>query len=160
MKLNLYCRRFRRLAVEVRDRELDDREHKFLIAHRGACDPCRRHEQSLAGAFDGLMSIVLVDAEPSHNYEERLLRRLKVSRGRDTWRYWSPALIGACVASVALLAAMQLVAQSTSLPLYHPAGQTAKVIRSNREDLPLLLLETPDLPSEATTSEFDRGLEP
>jgi hypothetical protein len=62
---------------------------------------------------------------PDANFDERVLRKLKVAQVRSGFQYWSPAMIGAAVASVVLLAALQMIAQPSNLPTIKMPGGSA-----------------------------------
>ena len=91
-------------------------------------------------ALDFLRSATLQPTVSPH-FEERVLRRLRVYRVRDSWLYWSPAVSGAVIAGFTFVAAMQLVTASPSLPVFRHRGQEARLLNISRNDLPLLLLE-------------------
>lgn len=125
---------------EQGDRELSPREANFLALHREVCRPCERREIEGASALD-LLRMGALQPEVRPQYEERVLRKLRVQTARDTWRYWSPALTGAAIAGVAIISAMQMVSRSTTLPVFRPSGQDARLLRMSHQGLPILLLD-------------------
>lgn len=79
--------------------------------------------------LDGLLRKARV--EPKTNakkFEQDVLRRLRVMIGRQGISYWSPAIIGASVASLAVLALLQMLTSSSSMkPIRILNGDTAQV---------------------------------
>lgn len=124
----LSCRRFRRLAHETQDRALTHREQGFLESHRRRCAACRLAETQGALALS-MLRMAAIDAQPAPQFEERVLRRYKVQRVQASLQFWSPALIGAFVAGITVLAALQIVSNSSSLPaLQTPGGQAYREV--------------------------------
>ena len=65
-----------------------------------------------------------VDVE---RFNVRLLRNWKVANGRSSIRYWMPAFIGASIASLSLLAALQMLSQPASMqPIRQLKGDAAQ----------------------------------
>ncbi|MCC7230008.1 MAG: hypothetical protein IT203_06410 [Fimbriimonadaceae bacterium] len=84
--------------------------------------------------FDGLAGI---------QFEERVLRRYRVTSARESVRYWSPAFVGAAIAGLSVLAALQLVINRPGTPATsRPIGE-AKLERKG-ENLPLIDLSRID----------------
>jgi hypothetical protein len=50
-----------------------------------------------------------IEPEPDPTFESRFIRRWRVERRSRTVSYWMPAVVGAVVASVALLAVLQIL---------------------------------------------------
>jgi predicted anti-sigma-YlaC factor YlaD len=122
------CKRFRRLVHEDLDRELTIREQTFLEAHRRSCASCRLAATQGALALS-MLRMAAMDPEPAPQFEERVLRRYKVEAVRASLQFWSPALVGALVAGVAVLAALQIVSNSARLPaLPTPGGQAFREV--------------------------------
>jgi len=69
-------------------------------------------------------------------FEERILRKLRVQSTRESVRYWSPAFVGAMIAGLAVLATLQLVPNRPSLPSSNRPEGTA--YRTRGERLPTL----------------------
>jgi len=109
------CRRFERLTSESFDRDLLTEEADFLRSHRSACSACRREEEQGAIALNMLRQSAL-DADSDDAFDRRVIRRVKSQTVRDGFRYWSPVALGATLAMVGLLAAMQVALQSDGLP--------------------------------------------
>lgn len=115
MSLRLFgCRKFSRLISERTDRDLSVREERFLDRHRDACSECRRSEV----ADDCVLNLLRASAlepEVAPQFEDRVLRRLRVQTVRDSLNYWSPALVGAGIACIALFVALHLAAMPSQL---------------------------------------------
>lgn len=109
------CRRFERLTSESFDRELLPDEADFLRSHRLKCSACRCEEEQGALALNMLRQSAL-DADSDDAFDRRVIRRVKSQTVREGFRYWSPVALGATLAMVGLLAAMQVALQSDSLP--------------------------------------------
>jgi len=86
--------------------------------HRELCSDCRREEMHGACALNMLRMTAVEEEEvyPSLVFEERVIRRLKVQTARDSVRYWSPAFMGAAIAGLTVLAALQLVSNRQFMP--------------------------------------------
>ena len=120
----LACARFQRLAHEDFDRRLTSREQEFLAKHRSACAACRLAETQGALALS-MLRMSAIDADPAPQFEERVLRRYRVQTVHESLHFWSPAIIGAFVASVLVLAALQIVSNSSKLPAIRTPGSEA-----------------------------------
>ncbi len=82
--------------------------------------------QEAADALD-ILRMEALEAETKENFDERLLRRHKVASVRSSIRYWKPALMGAAVAGLVVLAAMQMIAQSSHLPSFKVPASEARL---------------------------------
>jgi predicted anti-sigma-YlaC factor YlaD len=126
------CRRFRRLASELEDRGLSESEIEFLDSHREACEECRRYDEQAHQALGMLRGAAFHDVESAPMFEERVIRRFRTQKVREGIRYWSPALVGAVIACVAVFATLAMVSRpdqlkSANLPtgsarLFHESG--------------------------------------
>jgi hypothetical protein len=124
------CRRFHKLMNDGYDRELGDGEERFMARHRHVCSPCRSVESQSNLALNMLRASAL-EPEPMPAYEDRLLRRLRLQHVRASFNYWSPAFFGAAIAGVAILAALQMITQSSKLPLVPLKGSGNEARRIN-----------------------------
>ncbi len=108
----LACSKFQRLSLQARDRSLTESESCFVGAHRKSCVACLATERETVCALDLLTStryeVVVDDA-----FNARVLRMVKVTSGKDSWAYWSPAVVGAAIACVALIASLQLISKTS-----------------------------------------------
>lgn len=121
------CRRFQRLVNEGYDRELSAREERFMEAHRLSCEKCEEHELQGCMSLNMLKDCAL-EPEPSPNFDDRVVRLVKLQTKRANIRYWSPALIGAAAAGIVLLAALQIVSRPSQLPqLNQPASEARRI---------------------------------
>jgi hypothetical protein len=139
------CKRYHRLSNESFDRRLSAAERLFMDGHLAECQACAVYEQAGVSAFSALRSVAIAP-ESSVQFEERVMRRLKVSKSRESFRYWSPAFLGAGVAGVAMYAALQLISSPNGLPGFRPANEKAilmpeQEVSSRRDHSPLLLLD-------------------
>ncbi len=74
--------------------------------------------------------------EPDESFDRRLLRRARVQTAREQVSYWSPAAIGATIALVLVLAAVQIVSKPRGLPeSVSPAGE-AKLTKTGFPTIP------------------------
>lgn len=125
------CSRFRRLASEELDREVSPREHVFMVKHRAACPACREAESQSSLALNFLRSAAL-EVEVHPQFDERVIRKLRVQRTRESIRYWSPAVAGGFIAGLAVIAALQMITRSAELPhVRYPGGEARRIIRTN-----------------------------
>jgi hypothetical protein len=130
------CSRFRKLASEEFDRVLTLREQAFMHRHRSACHECHASQAQSSLALNFLRaSAIEVDVHPM--FEERVIRRLKVQTTRESIRYWSPAVAGAFIAGLAVIAALQMITRSADLPHVRIPGGEARRIVPARSTPPL-----------------------
>ncbi len=124
MNLNMIgCKKYKKLSYDQRDRELTEAEHAFMASHEDQCEECGKTMESAAFALDILREQAL-EPEPTPNFESKVIRQYRIEAKRSSLRYWSPAVVGAAVAGLVVLAAMQMIAQSSQLPSFKvPAGE-------------------------------------
>jgi len=116
------CKRFQVL--------LTDRENRFMEKHGAGCAKCRREEASLRLSLNMLRAAALDAAPPTH-FDERLIRRVKVQKVKDSLNYWSPAFVGCALACVALFATLHVLTQEApSNSVRVPAGQAFNSLHS------------------------------
>jgi hypothetical protein len=68
-----------------------------------------------------MLRAAAMDVAPGRGFDERLIRRMRVHRVRESLGYWSPALLGSAIACMALLVTLHLLAapqtvRGTGLP--------------------------------------------
>lgn len=162
MKLDLHpCKRFKRLCSESRDTLLSSRDESFFQRHREQCRTCESYYRQMNSSLR-FMPGLSWNQEPSPFFDQRIVRTVRVSRGRESLRYWTPAIIGGFAASLVILAAVQAVTVSTS-----PLNSASGLARRDRakEQMPVLLVNATEnkslrrlydvpLGSEAKTSRF------
>ena len=130
MNLRLGCHNFRCLS-EVKDcRILTEAEERCLSEHRAQCKTCAAEEKQFSAALNMLRNSAF-DAEPSAGFDDRLIRRVKVQQARGNVRYWSPMFMGATVAGLLVLAALQVVSTSSELPTFRFGGRNPEVRNTN-----------------------------
>jgi hypothetical protein len=144
VKLNLACKRFRKLWNDRDVRELSKGELGYLDRHKEMCDDCREFELSSALSL-GILREATLEPEVSVGFDERVLRKVRVQTVRESLGYWSPALIGAGIACIAIFAAVQIAA----IPVQPkrallPDGEARRSLNSDNP-LPRLILENKPL---------------
>lgn len=145
MKLNLACKRFQKLWYDQDARSLSRHEERFLSQHRQHCPDCRAFEQSSQDALS-VLRLAALEPEVSPAFEERILRKVRVQTVRDSLGYWSPALVGAGIACVAIFAALQIAATPAQLKSATlPSGEAKRDIRRELPLPNLILDEKPKL---------------
>lgn len=127
MSVRLFgCKKFGRLLNEREDRLLKDSEIGFLAKHRSVCPACKKEEAASVLSLNMLRAAAMEEA-PAEHFDERLLRRIRVSRVKESLGYWTPALLGGGIACVALFVTLHLLSQPTragSVTL--PAGEALR----------------------------------
>lgn len=123
MNLRLFgCGKFRFLSNEALDRSLKPGEQRFMERHRAACSTCHQAELNQHLALNMLRASALTP-EPEDSFDRRLVRRVRLQGVRDQFGYWSPTAIGATIATVLVLALLQVVARPGGVPeRNNPAG--------------------------------------
>jgi hypothetical protein len=129
------CRRFSRLVGERRDRPLAPAELEFIEIHRQKCTRCQDAERLGCDALDHL-ALLRLDGPPSPGFDVRTLRRWFIARQRARLVYWSPAIVGALVAAMCLMAALQTITRSRELPGLSIPDAEAKRTTPSRLALP------------------------
>jgi hypothetical protein len=126
------CGKFKYLAIEKFDRQLNPRELDFYRKHREVCFPCMRYEQQGTNAMN-LLTAASIEPEISENFDERVLRMLRTPQRRFEFRNFAPVLAGAAIAGLALIATLQLVTGS-SISLWTPNGRPTPAFRYNDKE--------------------------
>ncbi|HVT14205.1 MAG TPA: zf-HC2 domain-containing protein [Fimbriimonadaceae bacterium] len=131
--MKLSCARFKKLIADELDRNLTHKEEEFLDQHRDECPACRNLQTQSSMAMNFLRSAAIeVDVNPA--FEERVIRRLKVETTRESIRYWSPAVAGAFVAGLAVVAALQIITRSAEIPPVRFPGAESRRITSPKSN--------------------------
>jgi anti-sigma factor RsiW len=116
---------------------LSPRDQEFFDRHLNACERCRAEARLSAASLDLLRSAAL-EVEVTDSFEDRLVRLARNRAAAESLRYWSPALIGAALAGIAMLAALQIVTRGSSLPPVNvPGAETRRYERPNPYAPPL-----------------------
>lgn len=139
MKTRVFgCRKFRRLVSESMDGSVSVHESVFMGRHRRVCLSCRLAEHQSSLALNMLRDAAL-EAQRSPTFDDRLLRRVRLQFRRAKIDYWSPAMFGAAIAGIAVLAALQMITQTSKLPAVPLSGRTFEARHVTQP--------TPDFPS-------------
>ena len=109
------CRRFHRLASEREDRSLAPKEVKFYDAHRACCKDCRLYDSQAHAALDVLRGAAYTEVELTPMFDERVIRKFRAQKVKESIQYWSPALAGAVIACVAIFATLAMVSRPEQL---------------------------------------------
>lgn len=117
------CSRYRRFKLLCEDGMASARQEAFVRAHEQTCTNCAAEHTKTMDALSALRSAV-IEPEPDPGFESRFIRRWRVESRARAVSYWMPAIAGAVVASVALLAVLQILFAS-------PARENADL--KNRE---------------------------
>lgn len=139
------CGKYRRLMNEKFDRTLSLREREFMARHKSVCSDCHREETQSACALNMLRMAAVGDDEMDNSrvFEDRVLRRWRIQSTRESVRYWSPAFLGAVLAGLTVLAALQVVSNRPTIPgSVNPPGEAR--LRQGTDRLPLIDLDKID----------------
>ncbi len=102
------CARYRRLKTLSEDGRTSPKQSAFVARHEATCNRCAAEQALTDAAMDFLRSSA-IEPEPDPTFESRFIRRWRVEQRARTVSYWMPAVVGAVVASVALLAVIQIL---------------------------------------------------
>ena len=119
------CRRFHRLASEREDRQLTSREAKFFESHRSRCADCGLYDTQAHQALDVLRGAAFTEVELTPMFDERVIRKFRAQKVKESLRYWSPALAGAMIACVAIFATLAMVSRPDQLKQANLPGGSA-----------------------------------
>ncbi len=110
------CQRFSRLLSESRDRELTHGEEGFLSSHALRCTPCAKLESQ---TFDCLAELrgATLDLQPSEGFGDGVVAAFREGRKSLGFGYWSPAVMGAAIAGIAVLCALTIVTKTVESPV-------------------------------------------
>lgn len=109
------------------------RESAFVQSHRATCPECGLYEVQLDSAMDMLRGQDF-RTEVSSVFDSHVIRKHRIQSVRDSFRYWMPALIGAAVAGVALLAMLHAISRPAGLPIFRSSG--AESATKSEEQVP------------------------
>jgi hypothetical protein len=137
------CGKFRWLAIERYDRELNQGEESFYRKHREVCFECLRYEQQGVNAMN-LLIAASVEPEVSANFDEKVIRELRrTTVPRTSFAYWTPMVAGAAVAGLAIVAALQLLT-GPNVKLVPNNGNSALNKFHNSDPATMPILELPE----------------
>ncbi len=140
MKTRIFgCNKFRRLCNEKLDRPLTETEELYVERHREVCRECAEFDFGGAQGLNILRSYQL-DVELTPHFEDRVIRRIRIIRTKDGFKYWRPAIVGASIACTVFFFGLQAIVQSTQPTRFsHPVGE-ARRSPSEREVISVLML--------------------
>jgi hypothetical protein len=99
------------------------KQQAWVAQHESVCPKCADEHLLTLAAMTALRAAT-IEPEPDPSFESRFIRRWRVESRRRAVTYWMPAIAGAVVAGVALLAVLQIL-------LAAPSGTEADI--KNRE---------------------------
>lgn len=139
------CRKFKKLVNDGLDRDLNDRELIFMDRHRNVCTPCRQSERQSHMALN-MLRLSAWDVDEAPGYEEKLIRKVRLQNARASFGYWSPALLGAAIAGVVVMAALQMISNSEHMPTLplDKSGAEARRINTTSPQFPDVDFLRPD----------------
>lgn len=117
------CSRYRKYKLLCEDGMASLRKQAFVQKHESTCPGCAAEHFVTMTALSALRGSV-IEPEPDPTFESRFIRRWRVESRARAVSYWMPAVAGAVVASIALLAVLQIL-------LAAPSADKADI--SNRE---------------------------
>lgn len=87
-----------------------------------------------------MLRAMAINVQPSDSFDVRLVRRVRVERGRERFAYWFPAVVGAGIASFATFALMQLVTASHPVkPFLNRAAEARNSVAPDQAEPRLIL---------------------
>ena len=84
-----------------------------------------------------------LDADVAPNFDERVIRKVRVQRVREGFGYWSPAILAAGITCMTLLAGMTLLTRPSLVRTAHMPGGEARRMQTPGSLLPALHLSQP-----------------
>jgi hypothetical protein len=117
------CARYRKCKLLCEDGVATRRQRTFVERHEADCADCARQHALTMSALGALRSAA-IEPQPDPGFESRFIRVWRIERRSRAVSYWMPAVAGAVVAGVALLAVLQILFSS-------PARENADL--KNRE---------------------------
>jgi hypothetical protein len=121
------CSKFKKLVSEELDRELSREEQAFVQEHRFTCADCSEFQAQSSLALNFLRASA-IDVDVNQTFDDRVIRKLRVQGTRESIQYWSPAVAGAFIAGLAVVAALQIITRSADMPhVQMPGGISRRV---------------------------------
>lgn len=127
------CKRYSKLINESEDRPLSPSERQFVDLHAEDCSKCAALSHATAGL--NMLRMCAIEPDDDSSFEHRVLRKVLIGRKRSTLAYWSPAVIGAAIACVTILAALQLISRPSQLPMFGGQNVESRRLDHGREPL-------------------------
>lgn len=88
-----------------------------------------------------MLRMAALEPEVQPMFEDRVIRRLQVQQVKDSLNYWSPALVGACLAGLVIIVTLRLASAPPQLNPAHLPSAQSNLIASPR----LILDHKPDI---------------
>jgi anti-sigma factor RsiW len=129
------CGKYRRVKLLAEDGRASRRQSSFLERHEATCDQCRQEHALTMSALSALRASV-IEPEPDPGFESRFIRRWRVESRARAVSYWMPAIAGAIVASVALLAVLQILFAAPTVVPVDTKGREALLPRTEQPEIP------------------------
>lgn len=121
------CDRFSYILNLSVDQPLRAEDQSFLDKHSLECKRCQALLRTSMG-LNMLRTCHAIEPESSDfAFEDRVIRRFKLERSRKSLIYWSPAVVGAAIAGIAILAALQMIAAPQQMPVFRGSGEAMKI---------------------------------
>jgi len=128
--------RYLHLRAAEQDRSLTARELRFVQRYRGRNPECEIEDSLEEQGLDALRGLAVAEEADVPSFDRRVLRRWRVQSVKQTARYWTPALCGAAVAAIALLAMLQILSAAQGpKPLSTPGTEAQRSDRPTFPDL-------------------------
>jgi hypothetical protein len=83
-------------------------------------------------ALDVLRGAAFTDVELTPMFDERVIRKYRAQRVKESIQYWSPALAGAVIACVAIFATLAMISRPEQLKTANlPSGSASRFEEPN-----------------------------
>lgn len=129
--MSLWCRLITWLERHAETRWVGGAVRGWVESHQTACRTCGDRMNSMNLALDMLRSQTL-EPTASPSFDQRVARMVKLDRVRHSLAYWSPALVGAAVAALVLLTAIQIVSGPSTVPIIEFGKERAPEAKNSR----------------------------
>lgn len=127
--------RYLHLRAAELDRPLTARELRFVERYRSRHPECRLEDSLEEIGLDALRGLAVEDMPDGTTFDRRVIRRWRVQSMKQTARYWTPAVCGAAVAAIALLAMLQILSSAQNPKSLATPGAEAQRARPMFPDL-------------------------
>ena len=86
------------------------------------------HDSGFEG-LDLMLKEASIEHDPGEGFDRSVIRRVVLDRGARTLKFWMPAIVGAFVAGVAVLSAVEVVSMAPARKAVNVRGQEARAVR-------------------------------
>ena len=86
------------------------------------------HEPGFEG-LDLMLKEATIEHDPGEGFDKSVIRRVVLDRGARTLKFWMPAIVGAIVAGVAVLSAVEVVSMAPARKAVNVRGQEARAVK-------------------------------